>query len=122
MVANLVPCRSNSLGTSRGRVSSLGLFAPSLASWSLYSFPRVPLWPLTHWKLVVAERFQSRKAALLKRLAFLMPIHPWSSHVCRCVVRPSIAYFESDIIVSGQNPGVESVAAMMVASSPTWLD
>ena len=120
--ANFAPCRSNSLGISRDRESVFGLFAPSLVRRSLSSFPRVPLWPLTHWKSVVAVRLRSRKAALLNRSAFLMPIQPLSSHVCRCVVRPSIAYLESDIIVRGQKLGKESMAAIMAASSPTWLD
>jgi hypothetical protein len=71
---------------------------------------------------VVAMRLRSRKAARLKRSAFLIPIQPLSSQVCRYVVRPSIAYLESDMIVRGQNFGKESMAAMMAAISPTWLD
>jgi hypothetical protein len=101
MVANLAPCRSKSLGISRESGSSSGLFAPSLARRSLCSFPRVPLWPFTHWKSVVAMRCWSRNAAHLKKFAFCIPIHPRSSQVGRCVVRPFMAYMESDTIVSG---------------------
>ena len=35
---------------------------------------------------------------------------------------PSMAYFESDRIVRGQNLRKASTAAMMAAISPTWLD
>ena len=120
--ANFAPWRSNSLGISRCRMSAFGLFVPSLARRSLSSFPWVPLWPLTHWKSVVTMRLRRRKAAHLNRSAFLTPIQPLSSQVCKCVVRPSMAYLESDIIVRGQNFGKESMATMMAASSPTWLD
>ena len=58
--ANLAPWVSNSLGILRCRMSLFGLFAPSLARRSLSSFPWVPLWPLIHWKSVVAMRLHSR--------------------------------------------------------------
>jgi len=60
----------------RSRTSGFGLAAPSLASWSLCLLPSTPLWPLTHWKAVVAVRRRSRYAALWKNWAFSMPIHP----------------------------------------------
>jgi hypothetical protein len=96
--------------------------APSLASRLLSSFPRTPSCPLTHWKSVVAMRLRSRNAALLKRGAFLMPIQPLFSQEGRCVVRPSMAYLESDIIVKGQNFGTDAAATMIAAISPTWFD
>ena len=58
-VANFAPCRSNSFGISRLSSSGALLFAPSLASWSLFSFPSMPLCPFTHWKDVGAEHFLS---------------------------------------------------------------
>lgn len=60
MVASFAPCRLNSLGISRDRVSSSGLFAPSFVSWSLCSLPGSPLCPLIHLKLVVAVRLHRR--------------------------------------------------------------
>ena len=59
MVAKLALCRSNSFGMSRLSLSGVALFVPSLASWSLSSFPSMLLCPLTHWKAVGAEHFLS---------------------------------------------------------------
>ena len=58
-VTNFVPCRSNSFGILRLSSSWAILFAPSLASWSLFSFPSTPLCPFTHWKDVGVEHFLS---------------------------------------------------------------
>lgn len=110
------------MGISRDRMSASGLSAPSLARRSLSSFPSVPSCPLIHLKSVVAIRLRRTCAAYLKKSAFLIPIHPSFSHVGRWVVRPSMAYFESDIIVRGQNLGIDEAATMMAAISPTWLD
>ena len=97
-VASLAPCRLYSSGTSRGKGSNSSLFAPSFANLSLSSFPRFPLCPLTHLKDVVAVHFLSRYAARLKSWAFSTPIQPSSSHLLRCVVRPSMTYLESVIM------------------------
>lgn len=60
--------------------------------------------------------------AFLNRFACLMPIHPIFSQVLSFSVSPSMTYFESVIIVSGQNGGVASAAFMIATISPTWLD
>ena len=56
-------------------MSALGLFAPSLARWSLFSFPRVPSCPFMHLNFVMAIWLCGTCAAFLKS-AFLIPIHP----------------------------------------------
>lgn len=122
MVASFAPCRLNSLGTLSDRMLVSILSAPSLASWSLCSLPRTLSCPLIHLKSVVAIQLRRRKATCLKNSAFFTPIQLLSSQVGRCVVRPFIAYFESKMMVRGQNFGKELTAAMMAAISPTWLD
>ena len=121
-VSNFAPCRSYSIGTSRGRTSGMFLIAPSFASLSLSSLPRSPLWPLTHLKKVGAVRLLSEYAAVLNRFAFLMPIHPLFSQFFRCFVRPSMTYFESVIIIRGQKVGIVVAALITAAISPTWFD
>ena len=120
-VAILAPCRSNSFGISRSRLSGAGLLAPSLASLSLSSFP-FPSCPLIHWKEVVAMRCFSMCAAFLKKGAFFIPIQPLSSHSLRCFVRPFMAYMESVMIFRGMNFGMVLAAFRIATTSPTWFD
>ena len=63
-------------GIFRSRSVGVRLAAPSFASWSHCLLPSMPLWPLTHWKVVVAVQRCSRYAAFWKNWAFSMPIHP----------------------------------------------
>ena len=56
-------------------MSGVSFCAPSFASVLLSSFPRKPVWPLIHLKIVGAILVFSRYAALLKRSVLLMPIH-----------------------------------------------
>lgn len=49
------------------------------------------------------------------RGAFLEKVLKW-------LVSPSMAYLESDRIVSGRNGGVMEMAWMIAAISPTWFD
>jgi len=122
IVDSLAPWRSNSFGMLRSRLSWTGLFTASLASRSASSLPALPAWPLVHWKDVGAMRCFRTLAVVLKSAAFLMPIHPLSSQVLRCLVRPSMAYRESEMILRGNNFGI-AVAALRIATiSPTWLD
>src|SRR5260221_6146867 len=121
-VASLAPCRSNSTGMSRSRISTWSLFAPCLAKRSLSSFPMVPLCPLTHCRAVLAALFLIKCMAFLKRGAFFIAIHPSFSHVSRCVVSPSITYFESVMIFRGWRGSATFSAAITAAISPTWLD
>jgi hypothetical protein len=60
-----------------------------------------------------------RYAAFLKRLAFLMPIHPVFCQFLRYVIRPLMAYLESVFIIRGQKVGMVVVALIMAATSPT---
>ena len=53
---------------------------------------------------------------------FLTLTHPLSSHVPRCFIRPSMAYLESDTMVSGIVGSVCWRAITMAASSPIWFD
>ena len=100
-VVSLAPCMSNSCGISRLSASGFYLFAPSLARRSLSSFPADLLWPLTHWKVVLADQSLRRWAAFLNSWEFRILIHPSSSQDFRLVVRPSMIYFESVTILSG---------------------
>ena len=112
-VANLAPYRSYSTGISRSSMSGIALVAPLFASLSLSSFPIVPLWPLTHCRVVLAEWCLSKWIVFRKSWAFFIFIHPSFSQVSRCVIRPSITYLESETILRGQNLGVELVAAVL---------
>jgi hypothetical protein len=82
-VDNFAPCRSNSLGISRFSLSASHLLAPCFARRLLSSFPWMPLWPLTHCRVVFAAWYHNRWADFLKKGAFFIPIHPSSSQVCR---------------------------------------
>lgn len=113
---------SNSGGIARFRWSGSGFCAPSLARASLCSFPLSPLWPLTHLKWVVVVRCFSKCAAFLKKFAFFILIQPASSHQLRCVVSPSMTYFESVTIMCGTKWGTVWMAAIVATSSPIWLE
>lgn len=63
-----------------------------------------------------------RKAALLKKVVFFIPIQPLFSQSFRCVVSPLITYFESVLITSGLKVGTLEAAWMTAATSPTWFD
>jgi hypothetical protein len=101
MVANFTPCRLNSFGIVKSMLSSVSLFAPSLARWSACSFPCRPLCPFTQMKPVWAKCFLRWYAVALRGVLFVMPIQPASSHVGRYFVRLLIAYFESVMNVIG---------------------
>jgi hypothetical protein len=114
---NFAPCRLYSAGMLRSMASGNSFSAPSFARQSLSSFPWFPSWPFTHWKVVVADILFRRYAAFLKKSAFLILIQPQSSHSLRNIVRPSIVYFESDIILIGQFVGTtEAVTIIAVIS------
>ena len=121
-IASFAPCRSNSFGTSRSMWSGCGLFAPSLASWSLPSFPCDPLCPLIHWKEVTAMHCLSMYAVFLKKGAFFIPIQPASSQLLKCFVRPLMMYMESDMILRGMNLGTALTALRTATISPIWFD
>src|SRR5258708_27003548 len=95
-MASLAPCTLNSVGILRSSSTFLSLSAPSFANLLLSSFPGVPLWPLTHVKVVLADLLLSRCAAFLNRLVFFFSVQPWSSHFARCLVRLSMMYLKSD--------------------------
>ena len=96
--------------------------APSFASLSLFSFPRLPLWPLTHWNNIVAVLFFRRYVAFLKNLSFLIPIQPQSSHLGRFSVILLITYFESVWIFMGQLGGTVLAAITIAAIFSIWFD
>lgn len=98
---SFAPCTSKWAGTSSEKSSGSSLSAPCFARASHFSLPSSPLWPLTHLKVVGADRFLRRYAALLNQSLFLTSIHPLSSHSVRCLVRPSMMYLESVIISRG---------------------
>lgn len=52
----------------------------------------------------------------------MIAIQPWSSQVFRCMVSPSMVYFELVRIFSGWFCGVTSMAAIMAMISPTWFN
>ncbi len=122
IVASLAPCRSNSIGILRSICVGTSWLALSFASLSLSSFPSMLLCPLIHVNAVLADRLLSRYAAFWNHSAFRIPIHPWFSQFWRCVVKPSMTYFESDFISSGQNWGTFCIATITAASSPIWFD
>ena len=122
MVLSFAPWRSYSIGTSSGKSSGVFFSAPSLANLSLSSLPWFPAWPFTHLKRVGAVRRLRRYAAVLKRSAFFIPIHPLFSQSLRCFVRPSITYLESVIIIRGHDAGIIVAVFIMAAISPIWLD
>lgn len=51
-----------------------------------------------------------------------MPIHPLSSQLLRFFVIPSMAYFESLLMVSGLFVQLDLIAISMAYISPAWLD
>lgn len=101
MVSSLIPCRLKLGGINRSMLSGWALRAPSAASLSASSFPLFPVCPLTHVKVVGAERFLSWYAVVCRRDLLLIFVQPWSSHSPRWMVRPFITYFESVIILMG---------------------
>ena len=122
IVNNFTPWRSNSMGMSRYRLSGVGLFTASVVRWSAASFPMLPVWPLVHWKDVVAVRCFRKLAVALKRAAFFIPIQPLSSQVLKCLVRLLIAYWKSEMILRGKNFGIAVAALSIAIISPAWLD
>ena len=98
---SFAPGTSKSIGIARSRGSGIRLFAPCFARALLPSFPQIPLWPLTHFMVVLADLYLIRWAAFLNRLAFFIPIQPSFSQDSRWVVSPSMTYLESVSILIG---------------------
>ena len=103
-------------------MSGCSFFAPWFASSSARSFPSVPAWPLVHLNFDGAARRLRWYAAIWNHILLLTLVHPLSSQLLRCFVRPSIAYLESDVIVSGVIGSLICRAIAIAAISPVWLD
>ena len=98
------------------------LFAPSTASLMLSVWPGVPVFPATHWKVVIADLCFRRKVAFLNMSAFHILIQPWSSQSHKCLISPSITYMESVLISSGQKWCTSAIAMINATTFPLWLD
>lgn len=101
VVLFFAPWTSKLRGTYVSMLSGIVRRTPSSASWSALSFPISPSCPLVHWNVVGAGRRLKWYAMALKRVALAIPIQPVSSQFFRCVVSPSMTYFESVMIFRG---------------------
>ena len=115
---SLAPWMSKFVGMLRSSWSSMCLFAPSTASLMLSVWPGVPAFPVAHWKVVIANLHFRRKVAFLNMSALHIPIQPWSSQSCKCLVSPSITYMESVLISSGQKWCTSAIAMITATIFP----
>src|SRR5262245_42234223 len=95
---------------------------PCFASSSAISLPWVPLWPFIQVKVVGAVLDLRALVASIMIPAFLVLVHPSSSHFCVYFVSAFMAYCES-VLTSSSSCMSEYVRACLIAySSAVWFD
>jgi len=115
---SFAPWMSKLRGTYVSILSGSVRCAPSFASLSALLFPSYLSCPLVHWNVVGAGHLLKWYATALKRVALAIPIQPMSSQFVRCVVSPSMTYFESVMIFRGVSMSADCRATSTADSSP----
>ena len=96
-------------GFSGIRTGGMGLEVPSPARWSASLLPLIPLWPLTHFRIVFPGHHLSQAMMHLKILPCWVSVQSRASHFLRCFVSPLMAYLELLMIVRATLPSALNV-------------